>query len=72
MNLLSRTANDTRPPPLDAAAIRAGLVASGASTRAIATTTGVSKTSVHKFMQGHGLTPKGLAALAGFVSQAQP
>jgi len=72
LSLLSRTANDTSPPMLDVDELRRRLVASGASTREIAANTGVSKTSVHKFMQGHGLTPKGLAALAGFVSQAQP
>lgn len=57
---------------LDADELRRRVIATGASTRALAAATGVSKTSVHKFMQGHGLTPKGLAALTGFVSQAKP
>lgn len=73
LSLLSRTANDHTPPPaLDTDAIRARLVASGASTRTIAATTGVSKSSVHKFISGGGVTDRALAALAGFVSQAQP
>lgn len=59
-------------PALDADELRRRVIATGASTRALAAATGVSKTSVHKFMKGHGLTPKGLAALTGFVSQAKP
>ena len=70
LSLLTRTANDTSA--IDADALRLRLVATGASTREIAAATGVSKSSVAKFLQGHGVYPKALALLAGFVSQAQP
>lgn len=70
LSVLTRTANDTRA--IDADELRLRLVATGASTRVIAAATGVSKSAVAKFLQGRGVYPKSLAALEGFVSQAQP
>jgi len=70
LSLLTRTANDTRAP--DADELRRRLVATGASTRVIAAATGLGKSAVAKFMGGGTVGATVLAALDGFVSQAQP
>jgi hypothetical protein len=70
LSLLTRTANDTRA--IDADELRLRLVATGASTRAIAAATGLGKSAVAKFMGGGPAGATVLAALDGFVSQAQP
>lgn len=57
---------------LDADELRRLVVATGASTRVIAAATGVGKSAVAKFMGGGPAGATVLAALAGFVSQAQP
>ena len=57
---------------LDADELRRLVVATGASTRVIAAATGVGKSAVAKFTGGGGAGADVLAALAGFVSQAQP
>lgn len=70
LSLLTRTANDTRA--IDADELRLRLVATGASTRVIAAATGLGKSAVAKFMGGGPAGATVLAALDGFVSQAQP
>jgi len=70
LSLLTRTANDTRA--IDADELRRRLVATGASTRVIAAATGLGKSTVAKFMGGGPAGATVLAALDGFVSQAQP
>lgn len=57
---------------LDADELRRRVVATGASSRAIAAATGLGKSAVAKFTGGGGAGADVLAALAGFVSQAQP
>lgn len=70
LSLLTRTANDTRA--IDADELRRRLVATKASTRVIAAATGLGKSAVAKFMGGGPAGATVLAALDGFVSQAQP
>jgi len=70
LSLLTRTANDTSA--IDADELRRRLVATGASTRVIAAATGLGKSAVAKFMGGGPAGATVLAALDGFVSQAQP
>lgn len=68
--MLTRTANDTSA--IDADALRRRLVATKASTRVIAAATGLGKSAVAQFMGGGPAGATVLAALDGFVSQAQP